>query len=102
MDSNGQKVADSDVNKSAAPESFANLNSFKNALNGQSGSIIDILGNTNMLITYKPVKAFQNTFVVLLMQANNSNIKEDSWNNIRKSQLPDSNIQIFLWSEISW
>jgi len=66
------------VNKSATPESFANLNSFKNALNGQSGSIIDILGNTNMLITYKPVKAFQNTFVVLLMQANNSNIKEDS------------------------
>jgi len=74
VDSNGQKVADSDVNKSATPESFANLNSFKNAVNGQSGSIIDTVGNTNMLITYKPVKAFQNTFVVLLMQANNSNI----------------------------
>jgi hypothetical protein len=76
VDSNGQKVADSDVNKSATPESFANLNSFKNAINGQSGSIIDTMGNTNMLITYKPVKAFQNTFVVLLMQANNSNINQ--------------------------
>ena len=29
VDSNGQNVADSDVNKSAIPESFANLNSFK-------------------------------------------------------------------------
>ena len=48
MDSNGQKVADSDVNKSATPESFANLNSFNNAVNGQSGSIIDTVGNTNI------------------------------------------------------
>jgi Cache domain len=74
VDSNGQKLADSDVNKSATPESFANLNSFKNAVNGQSGSIVYTLGNTNMLITYKPVKAFQNNFVVLLIQANNSSI----------------------------
>ena len=37
----GQKVADSDANKSNTPESFANLKSFKNAINGQSGSIID-------------------------------------------------------------
>jgi Cache domain len=74
VDSKGQKVADSDVNKSATHESFANLKSFKNAVNGRSGSIIDTLGKTNMLMTYKPVKAFQNTFVVLLMHANNSNI----------------------------
>lgn len=67
-DNSGQKVADSDINKSAAPESFANLNIFKNAINGQSGSIIDAVDNTNMIITYKPVKVFQNTYVVLLMQ----------------------------------
>ena len=68
VDSNGQKVADSDVNKSKIPESFAILNSFKSAINGQSGSTIDTVDNTKMLVTYRPVKAFHNTWVVLLMQ----------------------------------
>ena len=40
---NGQKVADSDMNKSEAPESFATLDSFKNAINGQSVSILDVI-----------------------------------------------------------
>jgi hypothetical protein len=65
----GQKVADSDVNKSKTPESFATLQSFKNAINGQSGSIVDTVNNTKMLITYQPVKAFHNTWAVLLMQS---------------------------------
>ena len=65
---NGQKIADSDTNKSKTPESFATLNSFKNAINGQSGSIIDTIDNTKMLVTYQPVKAFHNAWVVLLMQ----------------------------------
>ncbi|MGE5660736.1 MAG: hypothetical protein ACM3X1_00660, partial [Ignavibacteriales bacterium] len=65
---NGQKVADSDINKSETPESFATLNSFKNAINGQSGSIIDMVDNTRMLVAYQPVNAFHNTWVVLLMQ----------------------------------
>jgi hypothetical protein len=64
----GQKVADSDVNKSKTPESFATLQSFKNAINGQSGSIVDTVNSTKMLVTYKPVKAFNNTWAVLLMQ----------------------------------
>jgi Cache domain len=68
VDSNGQKVADSDMDKSEAPESFATLNSFKNTINGQSGSIIDMVDNTKMLVTYQPVNAFHNTWVVLLMQ----------------------------------
>jgi len=42
----GQKVADSDITKSKIPESFANLNSFKNAINGQSGSTIDTVAVT--------------------------------------------------------
>ena len=65
---NGQKIADSDTNKSSMPESFANLTSFKNAVNGQSGSVIDTVNNTKMLVTYQPVKAFNNTWAVLLMQ----------------------------------
>jgi hypothetical protein len=65
----GQKVADSDTNKNTIPESFANLNSFRNAINGQSGSVIDTVDNKNMLVTYQPVKIFHNTWVVLLMQS---------------------------------
>ncbi len=63
----GQKVADSDITKSKTPESFANLNSFKNAINGQAGSTIDTVNNKKMLVTYQPVKVFHNTWVVLLM-----------------------------------
>ena len=64
----GRKIADSDINKSKILESFTTLNSFKNAINGQSGSIIDIVDNKKMLVTYQPVKAFHNTWVVLFMQ----------------------------------
>lgn len=53
---NGQKIADSNINKGKTPESFATLNSFKSALNGQSGSIIDIVNNTKMLVTYNQSK----------------------------------------------
>ena len=72
VDNNGQKIADSDINKSKTPESFANLNSFKNAINGQSGSIIDTVDNTQMLVTYQPVKAFHNTWIVLLINQYNN------------------------------
>jgi hypothetical protein len=64
---NGQKIADSEINKSKIAESFANLNSFKNAINGQSGSTIDTVDNKKMLVTYRPVKAFHNTWVVLFI-----------------------------------
>ena len=68
VDSNGQKIADSDINKSTIPESFANLKGFKAAIGGQSGSTIDTVDNTKMLVAYQPVNAFHNTWVVLLMQ----------------------------------
>ena len=70
VDSNGQKAVDSDVNKSTAPESFANLNSFKAAISGQAGSTIDTVNNnTKMLVTYQPANAFHNTWAVLLIQS---------------------------------
>ena len=70
---NGQKIADSNVNNSNKSESFSNLQSFKNAINGKSGSNIEevvVNGTTasKMLVTYYPVKAFQNTWAVLLIQ----------------------------------
>jgi Cache domain len=64
----GQKIADSDINKSKTAESFAILNSFKNASNGKSGLTIDTIDNTKMLVTYQPVRVFHNTWIVLLMQ----------------------------------
>ena len=68
VDSNGQKIADSDINKNTIPESFANLKGFKAAIGGQAGSTIDTVDNTKMLVAYQPVNAFHNTWVVLLMQ----------------------------------
>lgn len=65
---NGQKIADSDMNKSGVQESFITLNSFKNAINGESGSTTDVVDNTKMLVVYQPVNAFHNTWAVLLMQ----------------------------------
>jgi hypothetical protein len=64
----GQKIADSDINKSKTAESFANLNSFKDAINGKSGSAIDTIDNTKMVVTYRPVNVFHNTWTVLLMK----------------------------------
>ena len=51
VDGNGQKIADSDINKSTIPESFANLKGFKAAIGGQAGSTIDIMDNTKMLVS---------------------------------------------------
>jgi hypothetical protein len=68
VDQFGQKIVDSDINKSTISESFANLNSFKNATSGQAGSTIDRVNNTKMLVTYQPVNVFSNTWAVILMQ----------------------------------
>jgi Cache domain len=70
---NGQKIADSNVNSSNKAESFGNLQSFKNAIDGKSGSNIEevvVNGTTasKMFVTYNPVKAFQNIWAVLLIQ----------------------------------
>jgi cache domain-containing protein len=68
VDSKGQKIADSDIKKSTFPESFSNLKGFKAALGGQTGSTTEKADNQNIWVTYQPVNAFHNTWVVLLMQ----------------------------------
>jgi len=71
LDHNGNKVADSDVDKANTAESLATLASFKHAaIDGQSGSTVETVDNNNtkMIVTYQPVKAFHNTWAVLLMQ----------------------------------
>jgi Cache domain len=68
VDSKGQKIADSDMNKSTIPESFSNLTGFKAAIEGKTGSTIEKIGNTTKLVSYQSVNAFHNTWIVLSIQ----------------------------------
>jgi hypothetical protein len=75
VDYHGQKIADSDkkqgINKKN--ESFANLQSFKNAVAGESGSIIEVINGTKMLVSYHAVNAIQTRWVILDIQPYESN-----------------------------
>lgn len=69
VDSKGTKIADSDkrfsINNS---ESFSNLNSFQYALGGKFGSTVEEVSHETMLISYYPMDAIQNRWILLLMQ----------------------------------
>jgi hypothetical protein len=73
VDNLGKVVADSDILSSNRNESFANLQGFKNAINGKSGTVKEIVNGTEMLVSYYPVKALSNNWAVLLIQPNNGN-----------------------------
>jgi Cache domain len=78
IDKQGQKIADSasqsssssliSNNNTSSNESFADLQAFKNAVNGQSGSTTEMINGTMVLVSYHPVKAFSNVWVVLFME----------------------------------
>ena len=70
VDGNGVKVADSNRELSYKNESFANLQCFKNAINGQSGSITETVDGTETIVSYHPVDAVSNTWAVLSLQQN--------------------------------
>ena len=69
-DHNGTAIVDSLLHNNYTPkvESVASLQSFKNALEGKSGSIMEPFNGTKMLISYHPVKAVQRSWVILLMK----------------------------------
>ena len=67
LDQHGQKVADSDKQLSSKMESFVNLQSFKSAIIGKSGSNTETINGTKMFIAYSPVKLYSTTWAVLLM-----------------------------------
>ena len=71
VDQYGQKIADSDkellFNRNQN-ESFTDLKSFKNAVKGESGYIIEVINGTEMLVIYEPAKFYGTTWAVLLMQ----------------------------------
>ena len=69
VDQHGQKIADSDKKQSINQnETFANFQSFKNAIAGKSGSTIEAINGTKMLVFYHPVKAIQARWVILDIQ----------------------------------
>ncbi len=69
VDSNDTKIADSEkrvfTNRS---ESFSNLKSFQNAIEGKFGSIVEKINQDNMLVSYYPMEALQNKWIVLWIQ----------------------------------
>src|ERR671913_584148 len=92
IDKNGVKIGDSNEKEtSASKESFekkqfSNLTSFKLALEGKSGSIVEKFGGKESQITFLPYDLFQNKRILLLIQGcdkevNNSNLCIDNDNN---------------------
>jgi hypothetical protein len=76
LDSNGTKIADSDTKQISSlhksnigDASFRNLQSFNNALKGETGTVQEMVNGINTQIKYKPVKAIQNNWVLLLFQS---------------------------------
>ncbi len=72
VDQQGQKIADSNNQSLSRPnslnESFADLQSFRNAVNGESGTLIESINGAKMLVSYHPVKVFSTVWAVLAIQ----------------------------------
>ncbi|MBD0359370.1 MAG: cache domain-containing protein, partial [Nitrososphaeraceae archaeon] len=83
VDQQGQKIADSNNQSLSRPnplnESFADLQSFRNAINGGSGTMIEIINGTKMAVSYHPVKAFSNEWAVLFMQPYDDHLNSQNY-----------------------
>ncbi len=94
LDKKGIKLADSDEleltsisNKTNMPNfSFNNLISFKKALDGKSGKIVEKVGDKTSLVYYHPYDLYQNGRIIMLIQEcnndgiNNKNIFDCKYN----------------------
>ena len=84
IDKTGVKIGDSNENEtSVSKESFekkqfSNLTSFKLALEGKSGSIVEKLDGKESQITFLPYDLYQNKRILLLIQDCNSNVNNSS------------------------
>src|SRR5215208_1839877 len=85
IDKNGVKIGDSNFNETSISkeshekkEMFSNLTSFKLALEGKSGSIIEKFEGKESQITFLPYDLFQNTRILLLFQDCNSNVNNSN------------------------
>ena len=85
IDKNRVKLGDSNKNETSIlkeshekKEMFSNLTSFKLALEGKSGSIIEKFEGKESQITFLPYDLFQNTRILLLFQDRNSNVNNSN------------------------
>ena len=85
IDKNGAKLGDSNKNEtSIATKSFekkgefSNLTSFKYALKGKSGSIVEKFDGKESQITFLPYDIFQNKRILLLIQDCNSDVNNSN------------------------
>lgn len=70
VDSNDTKIADSDKKLSTnSGESFSDLKSFQKAIDGEFGSIVEEVNLEKKLVSYYPVEAIQNRWVILWMHS---------------------------------
>jgi hypothetical protein len=109
IDKNGVKIGDSNEKEtSASKESFekkqfSNLTSFKLALEGKVGSIVEKFEGKDSQITFLPYDLFQNKRILLLIQdcnsdLNNSNLCIDNDNNNKELHLFNENVLTRLGS----
>ncbi len=107
IDKTGVKIGDSTENQtSASKESFekkqfSNLTSFKLALEGKSGSIVEKFDGKESQITFLPYDLFQNKRILLLIQSCNSDGGTESnkcIGNNKETNLFNENILIKLGS----
>ena len=109
IDKTGVKIGDSNENetsvskKSFEKKQFSNLTSFKLALEGKSGSIVEKLDGKESQITFLPYDLFQNKRILLFIQdcnsnVNNSNLCIDNDNNNKELNLINENVLTRLGS----
>ena len=107
IDKSGIKIGDSNENETSVSnesfekKQFSNLTSFKLALEGKSGSIVEKLDGKESQITFLPYDLFQNKRILLLIQGcdrdvNNSNLCID--NNNKELNLINENVLTRLGS----
>jgi hypothetical protein len=103
IDKNGVKIGDSNENETSIlkesfeKKQFSYLTSFKLALEGKSGSIVEKLDGKDSQITFLPYDLFQNKRILLLIQGcnidiNTSNQCIDNGNNNKELHLFDENV----------
>jgi hypothetical protein len=107
IDKNGVKIGDSNGNETSASiesfekKQFSNLTSFKLALDGKYGSIVEKIDGTESQITFLPYDLFQNKRILLLIQDCNSDITNSNQcidNNNKELHLFNENVLTRLGS----
>ena len=95
------KNEESASKESFEKKQFSNITSFKYALKGKSGSIVEKLDGKESQITFLPYDLFQNKRILLLIQNCNSNVNNSNQcidNNNKELHLFNENVLTILGS----